>query len=192
MSIPQKIGEEKIVYQGKIIEVVEQCMKIWDKEKVFEFARRSPGTRMIVVNEHNEILITKEWRSELNDYDYRLPGGKVFDTLEEYTTSLQHQDDILQHAIQWVTKEAQEECWIAITNPELFAISKCGATVVWDLYYFVVTNFTELEHNELEEGEHIVGRERMTSSAVKILCLSDQFSEERSALILLKYLETHT
>jgi len=192
MAIPQKIGKENICYQGNIIEVVHQTMKIWDKEKVFEFARRSPGTRMIVVNEHNEILITKEWRSEINDYDYRLPGGKVFDTLHEYTTSLQKQNDILQHAIQWVTREAQEECWIAIMNPKLFAISKCGATVVWDLYYFVVKEFTQLESNNLEEWEHIVGSQWMSVDAVKILCLSEQFSEERSALILLRYLETHT
>ena len=30
------------------------------------------------------IQLSKEFRSELNGYDYRLPGGKVFDTLEEY------------------------------------------------------------------------------------------------------------
>jgi len=36
-------------------------------------------------------------------------------------------------------------------NPKLFAISKCGATVVWDLYYFVVKEFTQLESNNLEE-----------------------------------------
>jgi len=36
-------------------------------------------------------------------------------------------------------------------NPKLFALSKCGATVVWDLYYFVAKDFTELEHNDLEE-----------------------------------------
>ncbi len=189
MAIPQKIGNEKIAYQGKIIEIVEQTMKIWDKEKIFEFARRSPGTRLIIVNDKHEILINKEWRSELNDYDYRLPWGKVFDTLNEYNASLMNNEDIVQQAIRWASKEAQEECWLAISNLELFAISKCGATVVWDLYYFVTKDFIQLENNELEEWEHIISQERMNSDALKKLCVSQYFNEERSALILLRYLE---
>jgi len=31
-----------------------------------------------------KILLSREYRSELDRYDYRLPGGKVFDTLAEY------------------------------------------------------------------------------------------------------------
>ncbi len=44
---------------------------------MFETAVRSPGVRLIIVKD-NQMLITKEFRGELDDYDYRLPGGKVF------------------------------------------------------------------------------------------------------------------
>jgi len=59
-------------------------MKGGDKEVVFETARRAPGVRLIIVRD-GQMLITREFRNELDDYDYRLPGGKVFDTLDEYS-----------------------------------------------------------------------------------------------------------
>lgn len=80
-------SQEKIVYQGKIIEVVQQTRKTGDTEKLFEFARRSPGTRLIV-RSGDKVLLTKEYRTETGNWDYRLPGGKVFDTLEEYNRFL--------------------------------------------------------------------------------------------------------
>ena len=182
----QKIWEEKIVYQWKIIEVVEQTMKIGDKEKVFEFARRSPGTRLIIINDKHEILITKEYRSEVEKFDYRLPGGKVFDTLIEYNKALKTNTDITQEAKEWAAREAREECGLQIKNPELFAISKCGATMVRDLYYFVVREFTQLESQKLEHGEFIT-LQWMNIQDVKKLCLSDEFSEERSSAVLTKF-----
>lgn len=73
-------------------------MQIGDRQKVFEFARRSPGTRLIILNDKHEILITKEYRSELEKFDYRLPGGKVFDTLVEYNDALKLNADIIEKA----------------------------------------------------------------------------------------------
>lgn len=183
----QKIWEEKVVYQWKIIEVVEQTMQIGDKQKVFEFARRSPGTRLIILNDKKEILITKEYRNEVEKFDYRLPGGKVFDTLVEYNEALKTDANITEKAKEWATREAREECGLQIKNPELFAISKCGATVVWDLYYFVVMDFAQLESQELEHGEFIT-LQWMSIDDVKKLCLSDEFSEERSCAVLMKFL----
>lgn len=169
-----------------MIEVVEQTMQIGDKQKVFEFARRSPWTRLIIINDKNEILITKEYRNELWKFDYRLPWGKVFDTLVEYNEALKSNADITEKAKEWATREAREECGIQIQNPELFALSKCGATIVRDLYYFVVREFTQLKSQELEHGEFIT-LQRMNMDEVKKLCLSDEFSEERSIAILTKF-----
>ena len=73
----QKDGPEEIVYKGKIFEVVRQPMKAGDAKVVFEIARRSPGTRLIIIK-NDKILTSREFRTELDVYDYRLPGGKVF------------------------------------------------------------------------------------------------------------------
>jgi hypothetical protein len=44
--------------------------------------------RIIIQNEEKKILLTKEFRYELDAYDWRLPGGKVVDTLDEYLSIL--------------------------------------------------------------------------------------------------------
>ena len=140
---------ENIVYKGKIIEVVEKTREIKGKEKIVEFARRSPGVRLIIPTEGG-ILMTKEFRYELGDYDYRLPGGKVFDTLTEYTTFLESGADIAVAAQNAAIKEAKEEAGIDVKDISYTHTSVCGATVVWDLFYFVVITF-EKSHQALED-----------------------------------------
>ncbi len=83
----KKDGPEKVVYKGRILEIVEQPMRLGDKKMTFEMARRAPGVRLIIADtSRQKILLTKEYRYEFEDYDYRLPGGKVVDTLEEFNS----------------------------------------------------------------------------------------------------------
>ena len=187
MTTPTKAGPEKIAYQGKMIEVVEQPMQIGERQVTFEFARRAPGTRLIIPTKDNTIILSKEFRTEINGYDYRLPGGKVFDTLKEYNEFLASNDDIREKALQAAIKEAREEVGVIVEKAELFAISKCGVTIEWDLYYFVVRSFTEGERTDSGEGEDITAVTTPIEEAKK-MCLDGRFQEERSALILLRYL----
>ena len=94
MSIPVPSGKERIVYEGRIFEVVKQPMKVGNKEMEYELARRAPGVRLLIIK-NNKILLTKEFRTEVNSYDYRLPGGKVFDTLAEYRRARESNTNIL-------------------------------------------------------------------------------------------------
>jgi ADP-ribose pyrophosphatase len=177
---------ETLTQKGNIIEVVQKEVTINGKTKVFEFARRSPGTR-IIVPQDGKILLTKEFRQELNGYDYRLPGGKVFDTLEEYNTALASGADITEAAEQAAMREAHEEIGYNIQSLSFFHKSICGTTVVWDLYYFVANDFTQTTQH-LEEGEDITV-ELFDIQTVKNMCLNGAISEERSALVLLRYLQ---
>lgn len=176
---------EKITHQGKIIEVVQKEVKHDEKTQIFEFARRSPGTRLIIPKGDN-ILLSKEWRHEINGYDYRLPGGKVYDSLEEYNKALELGKDINEAAKNAAKKEAKEEVGIEVKDITFFHRSICGATVVWDLFYFIVNDFNQLSQ-ELGEGEDIT-IEEIERSKVKEMCLNGKISEERSALVLLRYL----
>jgi ADP-ribose pyrophosphatase len=177
---------EQITHQGKIIEVVQKEVEQNGKTKTFEFARRSPGTRLIIPKD-GDILLAKEFRHELKGYDYRLPGGKVYDTLDEYNTALSSNIDINKAAEHAAAKEAREEVGIQVKDVSFIHKSVCGATVVWDLFYFVVNDFEEGKQ-ELEEGEDITF-EFVDRDRVKQMCLDGSISEERSALILLRYLE---
>lgn len=83
MSGQASINSEQIDYSGSIFEIVRQEQP---DGRFFEIARRAPGVRLIITDKEQEkLLLTREFRQELQDWDYRLPGGKVFDTLEEYS-----------------------------------------------------------------------------------------------------------
>ena len=176
---------EKITYRGKIMEVVERKVDIGEKTKIFELARRSPGVRLIIVKD-NIVYLSKEFRHEIQSYDFRLPGGKVFDTLVEFNDALSNRKDILEFAKGAALKEAREEMGIITDNIELFHKSICGATIEWDLYYFVISDFTQ-ENQNLEDGEDIELFPVSTDEALK-MCLDGRIDEERSALTLLRYL----
>ena len=182
------IGDEKIVYQGKIVEVVQQDFQVGAEKKVFEWARRAPGTRLIIVSPDQQILITKEFRAEVGGYDYRLPGGKVFDSLLEYKAFLVTKKEILPMAEAAAKKEAREEAGIEGENMQHIATSKCGATVEWDLYYFVVDKYKELAGQHLEAGEDI-SLQWLTFAEARELCMSGKMQEDRSVAVLLRWLK---
>ena len=183
---PEPAGPEKIIFQGKTIEVVEQPMQAGEKSFRLEFARRSPGSRLIVPTPDGNILLTKEYRAELKEYDFRLPGGKVIDTLSEYNAFLARGTDIKTEAKEAAVREAKEELGIIAKDIEFFALSRCGMTIEWDLYYFVVKAY-EQSSQELGDGEDITVIPTPVEE-VKKMCLNGRMQEERSALILLRYL----
>lgn len=187
MPVPIPDGREEIAYQGKIVEVVEQPMKIGDKKVTFEFARRSPGTRLIIVD-HNKhrLLLTKEFRSEHSDYDFRLPGGKVFDSLTEYNEFIKSGEDIIIPAKAQAMVEAKEEAGIVAQNTTYYYTSVNGATVAWDLLYFVIDEWTE-DSQELGEGEDIEVNWVNFEDARKY-ALNGSMSEDRSVAVLLRWL----
>lgn len=176
---------EHITYQGRLIEVVEKEVERNGVAKTFEFARRAPGTRLIIPKD-GKIVLTKEYRHELGGYDYRLPGGKVYDSLEEYNDALASGVSIEEAAEKAAIKEAHEEVGFDVKKLRLLHKSICGATVVWDLFYFVVEDF-EIGEQNLEDGEDIEF-EFVDAEKVRDMCLDGSISEERSALVLLRYL----
>ena len=170
---------KNVKYRGKIIEVFEEE----HGNKVFEIARRSPGVRALIVSD-DKILLSKEFRAETNNYDYRLPGGKVFDTLDEFVKH--DEDSILPYAEKAVVKEVYEEVGLLAKNPKLIKISKAGATISWDLYYFEIKDFSkDVQH--LEDGEDITF-DWYTIGEVLELLKNDKIQEDRSVGVILNYI----
>jgi 8-oxo-dGTP pyrophosphatase MutT (NUDIX family) len=184
MNHPQKDGSEETVFRGKIFEVIHQPMKIGDKRTVFEIARRAPGVRLIIVRD-KKILISREYRSELNGFDYRLPGGKVFDTLDEFEQARGR--DILPSAKEAAIRECREEAGLVAETVSHFVTSKVGATVEWDLVYFIIDQFSESElGQELEAGE-VIDVQWMDFEEAKELCRVGKISEDRTVGVLFRF-----
>ena len=172
--------KEDIVFEGRVGEVVHTTQP---DGRVFEQYRRPPGTRLIIVSPENKILITREHRHETGNVDYRLPGGKVYDTLEQYNKY--RNGDMTQAALEGATREAREECGLDIKIPELISIAKAGATVEWDLYYFLVREYEEITTGQqLEQGEDIEVTWMTTVEIIKAI-EQGQMQEWRSVGVLL-------
>lgn len=178
------MAKEEIFARGKLFELVhiEQ-----PNGRVFEIARRAPGVRLIVSDAKQRILLTKEFRHELNDWDFRLPGGKVFDSLEEFDKFRASGKDITEAALIKARAEGREEAGIDIQTLELYQKSTLGATVEWDLFIFRVNKWRQAEQ-ELEEGENIEVS-WYDANQVESMILSGKMQEERVALALLRWLK---
>lgn len=183
---------EKILFTEGIFEFVteEKNYVIEGKERKIkrQFVRRPPGIRAIIINDKDEILLSKEYRYELETFDYRLPGGKVFDDLKDYKKSIQ-EDNVLENVYKTVAKEVKEEVGILIKNPTLYTVSHAGNSVVWDLYYFTINDF-EIVNNgqELEENEIINGFVWKSKEEILRMCIDKQIHEERTIGVLLSYI----
>jgi 8-oxo-dGTP pyrophosphatase MutT (NUDIX family) len=183
-----KSSKEKVVYQGKMIEIVHETVSSNGKELVLEKGRRAPGVRLIIETPDGEFLISKEERHNIG-LDYRLPGGKVFDSLVEYNSFLsgkQSADEILNKAKEAAMREGMEEAGIEPLEMELFYVSRCGGSFDWDLYYFVVKKYNEVGQH-LEEHEKIE-MIKVSGDKLKELALSNKMNEDRSVAVILKYL----
>lgn len=189
---------DEIVYKGKLFEVINRTksshikMKEIDLEKTvkYELVRRPPGVRAIVVRE-GKILLNHEFRYELDGWDYRLPGGKVFDTLADYMES-QEKGTINVYIEEKLREELREEAEIEVNSYRFLDVSHCGFTVEWDLYYYVIEDFkifSSFSNNCIQKTEYeFIQHCWMDFSEVYRLCLEGEFSESRSAFVLLKYL----
>lgn len=173
----------RVTFSGKLFEILQN-------EKGWEKAARSPGTRIIIDDEKSgKILLTREFRAELAAYDFRLPGGKVFDSLAEFETFRSGGDDILQPATAKIIAETREEAGYEIYDPKLYDVSILGATISWDLYVFVATDFAKSSAGQnLEDGEDIETDLWFSYDEVKQMIMKKQFQEDRIAMIVLRYL----
>lgn len=179
---------ETIFSRGKLFELVHQEQ---EDGRVFEIARRAPGVRLIIHDhEAKKVLLTKEYRRELDAWDYRLPGGKVFDSLDDYEKFRQSKDTIETVAEHKSIEEGLEEAGIAIQGLTLFKKSTLGATVEWDLYIFEASEWRISESGQqLESGEKIEADGWFSYEEIKTMVIEGKMQEERIALSLLQWVE---
>lgn len=180
-------SKEEVVFEGKIFQLVQIHQP---NGEVWEVARRAPGVRLIVKNPDGTFKLSREHRQEHDKEDIRLAGGKVFDTLTEFSKYLQSGKDLNLAAHEAALKEAKEELGLEnIQNIKLIEKNSLGATVKWDLYIFEVSDFEISEQNThgMEQIEPIDLTKDQIISAIE----NGDFNEDRIVPALLRYLKNN-
>lgn len=187
MKDEHPIGEENVVYSSRIFEVTTQLYQVEGKEILFEFAKRAPGVRLLITD-GERILLTKEYRSEIEDTDYRLPGGKMFKSFADYKLLKDDQERLMEAARAAVKEECEEETGLTPLSIERIHVTDPGATVTWDLHYFLIETFeSHPDGQQLKEAE-VIEPEWKTCVEVKEMCLDGSIREDRTVAVLLRYL----
>ncbi len=162
--------------------------------RIFERVLRAPGSRILIVK-NGKLLLTREKRGELDGaVDYRLPGGKVFDTNEAFQAYVESSKDIVDASRDSISKEAVEEAGIIVESSKLsyLGVDVLGATVSWDLHYWLATEFEMHEAGAQfheSEADEIEGSIWLALGEVATLVLNQkQFSESRSAMMITRYI----
>lgn len=164
--------------------------------KTVKYTIRTPGIRLIIPTAHNTFLMNYEYRGGLQKWDYRLPGGKVYDTLDEFTYVKDEIEynalDLLPDAQKAAVLEAKQEIGITthVDDLELLEITEVGGSTKHDIYYFLVKKY-ELGDQELEPDEQIE-RVELTSEEIMEKIYQKEFSEDRSIGPFLRFIKKHS
>jgi hypothetical protein len=176
----------EIVWKGNLLAIERHSTKGYER------AVRPPGVRLILKNTHGDILLTEEFRTELNRKDFRLPGGKVFDDLESYL-AVRGNESALQNAVHRAARlEAKQEAGVdEIADLTITARAVAGASIEWDLFYVSGTITAQSEQElEAEEQQRGISVHFFPIDTVKKMILDGSISEERTQAVLLRHLTT--
>lgn len=189
---------EEIKYEGKLFQIVDRSKTAQirmdgttiEKEIVWELASRPPGVRALIMRE-NSILLNREYRYELDAWDYRLPGGKVFDTLKEYKQCADS-SELEEKIYRQLRTELREEADIDVHDAAFLRVDSLGFRIQWDLYYFLVRDFEILPSfysQDYRKSKYEFIEHRWVSPEESIqICLNGQMRESRSAYTLMWFL----
>lgn len=81
----------------------------------------------------------------------------------------------------------KEEVGIEINNQSLFKITTAGSSVIWDLFYYEITDFEIIENGQQLENEFVDGFVWKTFNEIQKMCMNQQINEDRSVGVLLTY-----
>ncbi len=179
-------GEERVVFKSRLFAIARTPMRKDDGTIVyFEKVIRGPGVRVLIEKE-SKILIAKEYRYEFEGYDFRLPGGKLFEDIDSYLKN--KGSDILKKAKRTAEKECLEETgWIVKIKKHLYTTNK-SATIDLPLYYLSAEPVEQKNNSEYKEYGEDIEVLWKTKKEVLNMCLKGLIREEMTAAFLIRYL----
>lgn len=147
---------------------------------------RPPGVRLLIIRD-DELLLTREYRLDLDAFDVRLPGGKVVDTMLEAEV-LEHQD-LEQAVVRAADRELREEVGMVCPRWSHFDVMRAGSSIEWDLWYLQGHDPEVLAAGAEPEAGEWIEPMWVPFETARSLCLSGEIREARSAIAIIRLLE---
>ncbi len=140
----KRLGRE-LSYQGKILKVYTDHVKVNGKESKWDYVHHNGGATVVPVTKEGKILMVRQWRNALDQYTLELPAGALDSTGESgaecVARELEEETGYRSEHIEWLVTT---HSWVAFTN------EKVEIFVAKDLIPSK-QNFDEEESIELEE-----------------------------------------
>ncbi len=144
-----------------------------------------PSVRIIIETKEGFILNHEIRKSSGGKRLPYLPGGKIFEKLEEFLR-LRIGTELTLHILDAARKEALEEQGIEILKMEYFGKTRWKEKAPADIYYVKVLEFKQTD--QILEHDENIERIVIPRSEIENLLFSSKFKEPQSAFMLLKYL----
>ena len=133
-----------LTYQGKILKVYTDHVKVNGRESNWDYVHHNGGAAVVAVTDEGKILMVRQWRNALDRYTLELPAGAL-EANEEgavcVARELEEETGYKSMNIEWLVST---HSWVAFTN-ELVEIYVAKDLVASE------QKFDEEESIELEE-----------------------------------------
>lgn len=137
--------ERQLSYQGKILKVYTDRVKVNGRESNWDYIHHNGGAAVIPVTKEGKIIMVRQWRNALDRYTLEIPAGALNSAEESgkacVARELEEETGYRSENIEWLVST---NSWVAFTNElvEIFVARDLVPTK---------QKFDEEESIELEE-----------------------------------------
>lgn len=170
MDSSERPEQYREVFRGRNFSVRQEEVRLPNGEvEVHEHVWRTDGTRIIARDDEGRVLLTREYRHELDDWDWRIPGGKIDEGEAPEAAA---------------AREFREEAGYEATELRYLWATTPDSTVRYRRYFFLATDLAQVGA-EREAGENLSVHWLPLDEACE-KALAGEIREEISALALLR------
>ena len=164
--------ERKLAYQGKILEVYTDCVKVNGRKSNWDYVNHHGGAAVVPVTKEGKILMVRQWRNSLDRFTLEIPAGAL--------------DDAQESGIACVARELEEETGYRSEHIEwLVSINSWPAFTNEEVQIFVATDL--IPSKQKFDEEESIEVEEYTIEELKELIFQGEIKDSKTVAGLLAY-----
>lgn len=155
--------ERNLSYQGKILKVYTDRVKVNGRESDWDYVHHNGGAAVVPVTKEGKILMVRQYRNALDRYTLEIPAGALDSTKESgadcVARELEEETGYRSDSIEWLITT---HSWVAFTNEKVeIYVAK---DLVPSQQHFDEEEAIELEEYTIEELKEKIFKGEITDS----------------------------